>query len=353
VPKAPQLDTNAPPHYFNCKRIRNIIFCAALAASTIALIAPRANAQDLGEIARQERAKKQNNPAPPATHVYTNEDLRRQQILTPDDQSRFSATTQPATAKPPQSATQLASDSTPHPAEPIAPKIATTLSVQTLQPASTIEVIAAKPVAQISAAQIATQNIVAPIPAIIPLDQISLGDVARFYRARKHESARANAQTIPCLLNAPSAPALATKIPDAMPSDQMSLGDVARYYRVKAREEAEEVAATQAPPSATPARAIAPISKYPLTLATTPLASMKPPPARIPKRLSSRIAPKRSVGGNAISIRINSGDTLWQLARKYLGTGSRWTELLALNPAIQNPRHLQVGAQLVLHTPTV
>jgi nucleoid-associated protein YgaU len=122
-----------------------------------------------------------------------------------------------------------------------------------------------------------------------------------------------------------------------------------------------------------------------LTLAAMPLATMKSPPTRASRphpspiipaahRVTARrpiatssvatrptarpttphrlVAPKRSVGGNATSIRISSGDTLWQLARKYLGTGSRWHELAALNPNIQNPRRLQIGAQLVLHPPT-
>src|SRR5580693_777945 len=118
MPSAPQLDPrpaspqSATPRRVIRQRISKIIFSAAIIASATAFIAPIANAQDLGEIARQERAKKQNNPAPPATHVYTNEDVKREEILTPEDKTRFSATTQPPIIKPAQSATQLASEST-------------------------------------------------------------------------------------------------------------------------------------------------------------------------------------------------------------------------------------------------
>src|SRR5262249_43062957 len=47
------------------------------------------DSQDVAEAARKARARKQK----PATerHVYTNEDLRRSKILTPEDESRAAA----------------------------------------------------------------------------------------------------------------------------------------------------------------------------------------------------------------------------------------------------------------------
>lgn len=44
-------------------------------------------AQSLGDIARQERERKRTQPSR-ETHVYTNEDLERPQILVPEDQAR-------------------------------------------------------------------------------------------------------------------------------------------------------------------------------------------------------------------------------------------------------------------------
>jgi nucleoid-associated protein YgaU len=52
--------------------------------------------------------------------------------------------------------------------------------------------------------------------------------------------------------------------------------------------------------------------------------------------------------GNAKQIRILPGDSLWKLARRHLGSGSRWNELLASNPAISDPNHIQPGAMLVV-----
>ncbi len=446
MPSAPQLESRPASHQHATPRsvIYKLIFSTALITCAATFIAPLVNAQDLGEIARQERAKKQSNPAPPATHVYTNEDLKREEILTPEDKTRFSASTQPATVKPAQSAPQLASESTPgnadlligaRPPIPIpsttpnatsaprrdsvqqsaakktnqipalknissAPTIrtktnatptiranifaASATSVKSVPAASSrpaptpIPVTAAQPVTQVFAQTIIIND--APSPAIVPLDQMPLGDVARFYRAKKRLYAQSNSQTDPGPANAPSASTLATRIPTtAISLEQMPLGDVARYYRAKKSEEDAAIAdrtpgisampvspSTQSTVSNSPASK----SKYPLTLAAMPLATMKPPPTRTnrphpspivpiaprpiarPTTSHPPVAPKPSSAGRAASIRISSGDTLWQLARKYLGTGARWHELATLNPTIQDPRRLQIGAQLVLHLPT-
>jgi nucleoid-associated protein YgaU len=53
---------------------------------------------------------------------------------------------------------------------------------------------------------------------------------------------------------------------------------------------------------------------------------------------------------NAAKIRIQPGDSLWKLARRHLGSGSRWNELLASNPKISNPNHIQPGTLLVVPT---
>jgi nucleoid-associated protein YgaU len=394
MPSAPQLEAVPASNQLTAPRRRSykIIFSAALIAIAATFIAPIANAQDLGEIARQERAKKQDSPTPAAAHVYTNEDVKRQEILTPDDKTRFSATTKPATVKPAQSTPQLASESTSAPAELIGPQITAPVSVQTLQPSATVNVTTTQALAQIPVAQdLARDTSGAPPSAAIPQEQVPLGDVARFYRLMKHESARANPQTDPGRANVPTKPESAKTIPNPIPSDQMSLGDVARYYRAKQREESEAnanqplpiyieakpvpviVASTiqaRSAPSAGQTAHAKPTSAYPLMLATMPLASIKPPPARALPPNSSRIvptpnhsiahpttthglvAPKRSVGGNATSIRISSGDTLWQLARKYLGSATRWHELAALNPTLKDPRRLQIGVQLIIHPST-
>ena len=65
------------------------ILLSALVVSLLVSAAP-GFAQDLGNAARQERERKQNLPQHSA-HVYTNEDLKRAQILVPEDKERVLA----------------------------------------------------------------------------------------------------------------------------------------------------------------------------------------------------------------------------------------------------------------------
>ncbi len=47
-------------------------------------------------------------------------------------------------------------------------------------------------------------------------------------------------------------------------------------------------------------------------------------------------------------ITVQPGDSLWKLAQKTLGRGNRYTELLAINPSVVNPSQIRAGAQLNL-----
>jgi nucleoid-associated protein YgaU len=468
MPSAPQLASrpaspqSATPRRVIHQRIFKIIFSTALIASVSAFIAPRVIAHDLGEIARQERAKKQNNPAPPATHVYTNEDVKREEILTPEDKARFSATTKPESVKPAQPPAQLASLPTPPPVpqtsapptllsptnppparvsaasaqnpqvirannpasapstQTIAPAITATVPTSYDEPvATTVHTKVSSPTSQ----PIVTVAVTAPPQPTVPLDQMPLGDVARYYRAKKQQNAEASAKAsaasnpVSASTLAPtvtSASASPPPVPQPIPTadatplqlSQMSLGDVARYYRAKKREQDAAIATADASPpesnpvpsfSAAPVQS-APIqsptsgpskassSPYLLAITAMPLASMKPPTpspnsprpassirwrsisvvrrgnrvarpdrsearAHAPNARKSPIVPTarpKHAASQPLSLRISSGDTLWQLARRYLGSGTRWHELIGLNPNIEDPRRLQIGAQLLL-----
>lgn len=59
-----------------------------------------------------------------------------------------------------------------------------------------------------------------------------------------------------------------------------------------------------------------------------------------------------SARNNAASLRVASGDSLWSIARRVFGTGTRWQELVSLNPGIRDPRKLQIGTELVVRPPS-
>jgi nucleoid-associated protein YgaU len=50
------------------------------------------------------------------------------------------------------------------------------------------------------------------------------------------------------------------------------------------------------------------------------------------------------------SITVQRGDSLWKLAQQNLGRGSRWRELLEVNPAIENPNRIAAGVQINIPT---
>lgn len=60
---------------------------AGLGACLVSLCCAPVFGQSLGDVARQERQRKEQQ-APRALHVYTNDDLRKSKILVPEDQAR-------------------------------------------------------------------------------------------------------------------------------------------------------------------------------------------------------------------------------------------------------------------------
>src|ERR1700682_4311955 len=91
-----QIDKTRSPSTARLRHSWQLGLCALF------LAAP-AYSQSLGEIARQERERKQDQPSHP-THVYDNDDLERPHILLPEDQERAHASkkkTAPASGETP------------------------------------------------------------------------------------------------------------------------------------------------------------------------------------------------------------------------------------------------------------
>jgi nucleoid-associated protein YgaU len=58
-----------------------------------------------------------------------------------------------------------------------------------------------------------------------------------------------------------------------------------------------------------------------------------PPPAESPER------PRVYV--------VEKGDTLWAIAKQFLGSGNRWRELVAANPGLE-PEKLSIGREIII-----
>jgi len=75
-------------------------------------------------------------------------------------------------------------------------------------------------------------------------------------------------------------------------------------------------------------------------------------PDAVPSSFAPSVAPVAPLSTKSNSktetLLVQFGDSLWKLARRRFGKGSRWSEFLASNPAIVDPNLLQPGAVLVV-----
>jgi nucleoid-associated protein YgaU len=239
--------------------------------------AGQSRGQDVAEAARQERARKEKNPQA-ARHVYTDEDLKRTQILTPEDQAKIEALrkTPPAMAQQP-----------------------------------------------------ATGQQTRPADAAADRQTESLGEIARRYRKQKGEGEALRAlpkeRSSEFHLEMPSTSLAAPVQPGVAASSNHTVSRV-------------PVPGLAAPRSAAPHAILPPerISPFqPRRLPALPVAPVNPPAMKL--------------SGNLRSLQVQRGDSLWILARRYLGRGSRWPELLQLNPELAtDPGMLRLGSTILV-----
>ncbi len=243
-------------------------------------------AQDVAEAARQERARKEQ--AKKQKHVYTDEDLRRAKILTPDDEALVEAK-------------------------------------RKQQPAPVEE--QAQP----------------PIDADTTLAQLPLGDIARRYRNAK-QAAEEVATPFHLPFDEPifAAPIISVpKVSPPRPSFSPAHANLALVHP----------AAVIAPavPSPAPLRRLDPFTRR-LAPTAPPLVSRIAPSAP-QSSVTPRVAPPSPVAKTSPSLHtviIQPGDSLWKLAQQNLGHGSRWQELLAANPGIVNPTRIAAGTEIMI-----
>ena len=306
------------------RSVRTVVSRRSLHFATVLVLflAPAcvsAQSQDPAEAARQEKARKAAaaKDEKKDTHVYTNEDLQRSQILTPEDHGRVAARKKDQSI-PPGS-----------------------------QPTDTLDAAAAK-------------------------TSESLGEVARRYRrekaARDAEQALKTSQPLR-LPTELSQPALATPRP-------LRVQPVVPIRPAKPRVPSIAPPSKRRDPFWRPTISISPAlpshtdhanSAVP-TIASTPrnpakAATVAPPEAaRAPFKIEPRFTSRPSTIRPALRIQpgtltpssgtstitIQPDDSLWRIARRHLGRGSRWHDLAAVNPTITSTDHLQPGTSLVM-----
>lgn len=299
----------------------------AVCASTSLLPLPsraqdaQPDSQSVGEAARHEEARKAAQQKKEA-HVYTNEDLKHSQILTQQDRSRVEArkNNSPATpSTPAEPSVNAEKNSAPESLGEVArryrrQKLENSQAAEAAKrlPPSRFPMdlsqpsfaAPAHPIARLVSPNSHPRQTTKPLPGIAP--------------TRRDPFSRQSFPSAPRDEHAPLSPNLSAPL-----KPSISLSDVV--------------------PHASTTRVTPPAAAPKLLLPSKPSPAL---PLLAPH--TAPVAPTANNPGNAKAILIEPGDSLWKLARRHLGSGSRWNELLASNPTISDPRHLEPGALLVV-----
>jgi len=251
--------------------------------------AAQCSAQDVAEAARQERAQKESKQKK-SKHVYTEQDLKRDQILTPEDRAQVEA-----------KKNQLA--------PPSAEKAPEALDAQSLSP------------------------------------DAPLGDVARHYRKQKQsQKLQLSAEFHLPFANAPALaspkpPVLASPKPPVMP-----------LRPPVSKPAAPRFAPYQPPVKRSPFERPKVFFAAPALVMPSrpPAVRMMPSKPAAPSSVAPvvPVMPKGPPKLNAVIVK--PGDSLWKIAQQNLGKGPRWQDLLAVNPGIVDANHIVAGSQIYL-----
>jgi LysM repeat protein len=301
--------------------------------------------QDAAEAARQERARKEQEKQP--KHVYTEEDLGRAKILTPDDEARFAAQRrQLLTAPELQQAPLDASTDLPQlPLGDVARRYRDAkLAMQAPAPFHLPfdEPVFAAPV-------VSLPNVTPPRPSFSPVRPSlapahphaviapSVSNPERLHRVDPFARR-----------SAPSVPSLPARVAST-PTTQRSLPGIASIIGNPQPNLVPSTSYKIAPPNIA-SRKFAPLAAQPNMAA--PIA----PPAVLQPSVASAVAPSASTAtAPSLPLRtvtVQPGDSLWKLAKQNLGRGSRWQELLAANPSIVDPARLATGTEIIVPAQT-
>jgi LysM repeat protein len=310
------LSSSSKPHVHTRVSLRKPLHCGftIVLCSCLLLGAAQCRAQvtqDVAEAARQERERKE---AQKTKHVYTDEDLRRAKILTPDDEARVEAkrSQQPAPTEE-----------------------------QAQSPVDTDATLAQLPLGDIARRyRNAKQAAQTPDPFHLPFEEpvfaapiISLPELA----PPRPSYSPAHPSVVPAHRNTVVAPT----IPSPSPAPLRRIDPFTRRF------------AAPAPPSVARIAPSAPRPKAPVSVAPStqpPTAAPEIAPSAPKSSPAASIAPPVAVDKTRSPLHtaiVQPGDSLWKLAQQNLGRGSRWQELLAANPSV-DPNRLEPGTTIVV-----
>jgi len=284
-------------------------------------------AQDVAEAAKQERARKE-EARKKSKHVYTDEDLKRAQILTPEDRAQLEAARKPALPASEENSVAAASNiAKPHPVEPSLGEVARInrkkKELRTLEHSEQFSLpLAGEP--RLASPKPAPPNTSPPLAPIIPLVLKS-------------------AQSPP-LPGGPVVRRSPFERPRNLYAAPRALWPTLRPLASR------DIAAAPRPATPSQPRFVSP-------RATPVPAALVHPSVPIDPEASPISVARNSVVRNAIDpsnvpttviVVARPGDSLWKLAEEHLGRGQRWRDLVAANPHLGNGNHIRVGEKICM-----
>jgi nucleoid-associated protein YgaU len=282
--------------------------------------------QDAAEAARQERARKEQPKE--QKHVYSEDDLGRAKILTPEDEARFAASRKEQIG--------TAGEQSP-----------TILDANGDLPQLPLGDIARR----YRDAKRATQ---APTPFHLPFDEPAFASpiIPVMTPARPRQSfSPAHPNVAPAHPKVVLAPAISSPAP---------LHRVDPFARRSAPAEPSITGIVPSAPAARPF--VSPPAPAPAIRHSNLSAKIAAPKVVSPKfapvpAAPTAVAPEMAQPSAVLNtssplhiVTVQPGDSLWKLAQQNLGRGSRWPELLAANPGVLDPTRLAAGTQIGVPT---
>ena len=270
------------------RRCLSLCFPGIVFVSGAVFGATQCSAQDVAEAARQERAQKESKQKK-SKHVYTEQDLKRERILTPEDRAQVEA-----------KKNQLAA--------PAAEKAPEAVDAQSLSP------------------------------------DAPLGDVARHFR--KQKQSQKLQQSAEFHLPFANAPALASPKPPVLASPKPPVMPLRPPVSKPA---APRFAPYQPPVKRSPFERPKVFFAAPALVMPSRPPALRVMPSQ--PAAPASVAPVVPVAPKAAKLKaviVRPGDSLWKIAQQNLGRGPRWHDLLAVNPGIVDANHIVAGSQIYL-----
>jgi nucleoid-associated protein YgaU len=384
-PRSPGLRRVSRPIRFATPAI--LFLCCATFGATVSRAQDQQD-QSVAAAARQERARKQELQKR-AKHVYTGEDLKHPNILTPEDRAQIEAkrnecaqknTCSPAAPRNPPASLDANSETPQVPLGDVARQLRKQKELQALKPKQSgafhlpfSTPALASPVLPLrSATRLPAQPVLHPKTrsnvfrrdpfSAVPLrpevrrpeTQPSIREeIHPEVREDIHASRRENIRpTVHRKLSGDVYPEVREQIlPIVVPNVHPDFSkDVRPTLPALGRPMAPAIPKISARP-ATPSILIQPMHPHvPPTLTRSNIFVKPVSPAATVRPSKPQRAPSPATTATQKTVSVQSGDSLWKLAQENLGRGQRWSELLAANPNIVNPN--QIGAGTQLHLPS-